>query len=104
MQLAELTNEGRAALEAAQQPVHRVREWQRFQAVRLLANCAEVAAVAQAPGCRASAVYYWAEAWMGGGLERGGRGWPGRRATRRTLPTTERARCCGQNWRGRATR
>lgn len=68
MQLVELTNEERAALEAAQRPVHRVREWRRFQAVRLLADGAEVAAVAQALGCSASAVYYWAEAWREEGM------------------------------------
>lgn len=68
MRLAELTDEERAALEAAQQRVRGVRAWRRYQAVRLLADGTEVGAIAQALGCSASAVYYWAQDWREQGL------------------------------------
>jgi transposase len=68
MHLVEMTHEERAALDAAQRPARRVREWRRLQAVRLLADGHEAPAVAQLLGCSASAVYYWAEAWREEGL------------------------------------
>src|SRR5258708_16419276 len=63
-----MSDDERAALEAGQRPVRRVREWRRLQAVRLLADGQEASAAAQAVGCSASAVYYWAEAWREEGL------------------------------------
>jgi transposase len=68
MQLVELTDAERTALVAAQQTVRTVREWRRYQAVRLLAAGQEPAVVAQALGCSASAVYYWAQDWREQGL------------------------------------
>ncbi len=68
MRLVEMSDDERAALEAGQRPVRRVREWRRLQAVRLLADGQEASAAAQAVGCSVSAVYYWAEAWREQGL------------------------------------
>jgi transposase len=68
MHLVELTDAERTALEAAQQAARTVRKWRRYQAVRLLADGTEVAAVARALGCSASAIYYWAQDWREQGL------------------------------------
>lgn len=68
MRLVELTDDDRAALERAQGAVRKVREWRRFQAVRLLAEGHDAAAVAAALGCSASSVYYWADDWREAGV------------------------------------
>src|SRR5258708_6579221 len=68
MQLVELTDDERTALDSAQRAVRTVREWRRFQAVRLLAIGREASEVAQALGCSVSSVYYWADDWREQGL------------------------------------
>lgn len=68
MRLVELTNDDRVALDEALRTTKRVREWRRLQAVRLLADGREAPAVAQALGCSASSVYYWADDWRTAGL------------------------------------
>ena len=68
MRLVELTNDDRAALDEALRTTRQVREWRRLQAVRLLADGREAPEVAQALGCSASSVYYWADDWREAGL------------------------------------
>jgi transposase len=68
MQLVELTDADRVALDAAVRTTPRVREWRRLQAVRLLAEGREAPEVAQVLGCSASSVYYWADDWRKAGL------------------------------------
>ncbi len=63
MQLVELTDDERTAFDQAQRAVRTVREWRRYQAVRLLAAGREAGAVAQVLGCSVSSVYYWAADW-----------------------------------------
>jgi len=59
MQLVEMTDDERTALDNAQRAVRRVREWRRYQAVRLLAEGREASEVAQVLGCRVSSVSSW---------------------------------------------
>jgi hypothetical protein len=59
MQLVEMTDDERTALDNAQRAVRRVREWRRYQAVRLLAEGREASEVAQVLGCRVSRVSSW---------------------------------------------
>jgi transposase len=68
MRLVDVTDDDRRALDAALRTTRRVREWRRLQAVRLLADGQEAPAVAQALGCSASSVYYWADDWREAGL------------------------------------
>jgi transposase len=68
MRLVEMTDDDRVALEGALRTTRRVREWRRLQAVRLLAAGREAPAVAEALGCSASSVYYWADDWRAAGL------------------------------------
>jgi len=63
MQLVEMAADDRKALDEAQRAVRNVREWRRFQVVRLLANGREAGEVAQVLGCSVSSVYYWASDW-----------------------------------------
>jgi transposase len=67
MRLVELTNDDRVALDEALRTTKQVREWRRLQAVRLLADGREAHEVAQALGCSASSVYYWADDWREAG-------------------------------------
>jgi transposase len=68
MRLVDVRDDERRALDAALRTTRRVREWRRLQAVRLLADGQEAPAVAQALGCSASSVYYWADDWREAGL------------------------------------
>src|SRR5258708_18577444 len=68
MQLVELTDVERQALEAAQRSVRGVRERGRMQAVHLLGAGRDAAEVAEALDCSVSSIYYWAEAWRTDGL------------------------------------
>jgi transposase len=68
MRLVDVRDDDRRALDAALRTTRRVREWRRLQAVRLLADGQEAPAVAQALGCSASSVYYWADDWREAGL------------------------------------
>ncbi len=61
--LVAMTDEERKALDEAQGAVRTVREWRRYQAVRLLADGREAGEVAQVLGCSVSSVYYWADDW-----------------------------------------
>ncbi len=63
MQLVEMTANERTVLDQAQRAVRTVREWRRYQAVRLLADGREASEVAQVLGCSASSIYYWAADW-----------------------------------------
>jgi hypothetical protein len=56
MRLVVMTDEERAALDAAQHGVSTVREWRRYPAVRLLADGREAAEIAAALGCCVSSV------------------------------------------------
>lgn len=69
MRLVDVTDDDRRALDAAVRTARRVRDWRRLQAVRLLADGHEAPQVAQALGCSASSVYYWANDWREIGLE-----------------------------------
>jgi transposase len=64
-----LSEEQRAALEAAVAGEARVRLWKRPRAVLLLADGMAVPAVAAALGCAPSSVYHWAAAWRVRGLD-----------------------------------
>lgn len=68
MRLVELTDDDRTAVERAQRAVRSVREWRRFQAVRLLADGRAAGDVATVLGCSVSSVYYWADDWRTAGL------------------------------------
>ena len=63
-----LTDHDRAALEEAAAGEPRVRRWQRYRAVLLLADGLAPPAVAAALGCAVSSVYNWAKAWRDAGL------------------------------------
>ena len=63
MQLVEMTDNERTALDQAQQAVRTVRAWRRYQAVRLLSDGREASEVAQVLGCSVSSVSYWAADW-----------------------------------------
>ncbi len=112
-----LTDEERAALEAAAAGEPRVRRWKRPRAVLLLADGKSPPAVAAALDCAPSSVDNWAAAWRARGLD-GLREGPhhgiarrldggGEAAlealwarTRRRAATRRRAgrcRCCGPN-------
>jgi transposase len=58
-----LTQEERAALEAAQAQSVKVRHWRRYQAVLLRADAVPVATVAQTLKCTETSVYNWVAAW-----------------------------------------
>jgi transposase len=64
-----LTDEDRAALEAAAAGERRVRRWKRPRAVLLLADGLSPSAVAAALDCAPSSVYTWAAAWRARGLD-----------------------------------
>jgi transposase len=68
LSLVTLSEDERAALEAALRTTKRVRDWRRLQAVHLLATGHEASAVAETLGCSASSVYYWADDWRASGL------------------------------------
>jgi transposase len=68
MQLVEMSEEERAALDVAQRAVRTVREWRRYQAVRLLADGREAGEIAQVLGCSVSSIYYWAADWREHGV------------------------------------
>jgi transposase len=61
--LVEMTDDEHTALDEAQRAVRTVREWRRYQAVRLLADGREAGEVARVLGCSVSSVYYWAADW-----------------------------------------
>jgi transposase len=63
-----LTEDERAALEAAQNQSRRVRHWRRYRAVVLRANGVSVAEVARALGCSAASVSNWTAAWRAEGV------------------------------------
>lgn len=63
-----LTEDGRAALEAAAAGEPRVRRWKRYRAVLLLADGVAPPAVATALDCALSSVYNWAGTWRDEGL------------------------------------
>jgi transposase len=85
------------ALELAQRQERGVRNWRRYQAIRLLAQGQSPAEVAKAVGCRESSVYNWVAAWTrrgNAGLHEdhhGGRTWlvegMGQRGLERLLAT-----------------
>ena len=58
-----LTGEERAELQAALKSERRVRQWQRYRAVWLLAHDQSVQIVAQTLGCCPASVYNWVERW-----------------------------------------
>lgn len=64
----QLTDEERAALQAAQQHNSSVRHWRRYQAVLLRADGLQVQAVAQALGCTDTSVYNWTAAFRAQGV------------------------------------
>ncbi len=64
-----LTEEARAALEDAVAGEPRVRCWNRYRAVLLLADGSAPPAVATALDCALSSVDNWAKAWRDGGLD-----------------------------------
>lgn len=64
----ELTEEDRAALEAAAAGERRARVWRRYRAVLLVGAGQPPPAVARALGCSPSSVYGWAAAWRRAGL------------------------------------
>jgi transposase len=55
-------------LERAQHQEHGVRNWKRYQAIRLLAEGHPALEVAAALGCRKSSVYNWIGVWKQQGL------------------------------------
>jgi transposase len=61
--LVEMSEDEHRALDEAQQAVRTVREWRRYQAVRLLADGREAGEVAEVLGCSVSSIYYWAADW-----------------------------------------
>jgi transposase len=65
-----LSEEDRAALEAAQRTSRSVRHWRRYQAVLLRGEGVPLATVAQTLGCTPASVCNWTRAWR----ERGARG------------------------------
>jgi transposase len=85
------------ALELAQRQERGVRNWRRYQAIRLLAQGENPTEVAEAVGCRVSSVYNWVAAWKrrgNAGLHEdhhGGRMWlvegAGQRELERLLAT-----------------
>ena len=85
-----LTEDERAALEAAQVQSRRVRHWRRYQAVLLRAQGMWVKDVARALGCSEASVYNWTAAWRAEGAAGVGEGvHPG--AARRLAPEAEAA-------------
>jgi len=69
MSVFTVTQEERAALEAAQQRSPKVRHWRRYQAVVLRADGLFVKDVARALGCTETSVYNWTAAWREGGVD-----------------------------------
>jgi transposase len=63
-----LTDEARAALEAAIAAERRTRNWKRYRAVLLLADGEPPGAVAATLRCGRSSVYNWAAAWRRAGI------------------------------------
>jgi transposase len=63
-----MTEEQRAAVEAAQRQSRNVRHWKRYQAVLLRAEGTPVAVVAQTLGCTQTSVCNWTAAWRRGGV------------------------------------
>jgi transposase len=83
-----LSQEERAALEAAQAQRPKVRHWRRYQAVLLRAQGLFVKDVARALGCSEASVYNWTAAWRRDGVAGVGEGvHPG--AARRLAPEAE---------------
>ena len=68
VRLVEVTDEQRVALEVARDATRRLRDWRRLQAVYLLDLGRDASQVAEALGCSASSIYYWADDWRTGGL------------------------------------
>src|SRR5260221_876231 len=62
-----LSQDARAALEAAQAQRPQVRHWRRYQAVLLRGQGLLVKDVARALGCAEARVYHWTAAWRQGG-------------------------------------
>ena len=78
-------------LERAQHREQRVRNWQRYQAIRLLAEGQTPLEVAAALGCRKSSVYNWIGMWKQwglAGLHEGHNGGVERRRRRRIASMT----------------
>jgi transposase len=63
-----LSQDERAALEAAQAGSPNVRHWRRYQAVLLRAQGMFVKDVARALSCTEASVYNWTAAWRRGGI------------------------------------
>lgn len=83
-----LSEDERAALQAAQARSPKVRHWRRYQAVLLRADGVPVAAVARDLGCTPTSVSNWTAAWRTAGLAGVAEGWhPG--AARRLDPAAE---------------
>jgi len=61
--LVEMAADERKMRDEAQRAVRSVREWRRFQAVRLLADGREAGEVAPVLGCSVSSISYWAGDW-----------------------------------------
>jgi transposase len=66
--LLHVTEQERAALEAAAAAEPRVRRWRRYQAVLLLAAGQPPTAIAQSLHCSRASVYAWIAAWRQDGL------------------------------------
>src|SRR5260370_19088649 len=62
-----VSQDERAALEAAQAGSPKVRHWRRYHAVLLRAQGLFVKDVARALGCTEASVYNWTAAWRQGG-------------------------------------
>jgi transposase len=85
-----LSQDERAALEAAQAHSSKVRHWRRYQAVLLRGRGLLVKDVARALGCTEASVYNWTAAWRRGGAGGVAEGvHPG--AARRLAPAAEAA-------------
>src|SRR5260370_25316314 len=83
-----VSQDERAALEAAQAGSRKVRQWRRYQGVLLRAQGLFVKDVASALGCTEASVYNWTGAWRQGGAAGVAEGvHPG--AARRLAPEAE---------------
>jgi transposase len=64
-----LTKQELVALEAVLKNERKVRQWQRYRAVWLLAHGQSVHAICQTLGCCSASVYNWAGRWREGKIE-----------------------------------
>jgi transposase len=64
-----LTDQQRAQLEVALTRERDVRQWRRYQAIRLLAQGQSPQTVTAALNCSVASVYKWADAWRERGLD-----------------------------------